>query len=268
MQDFLDLLRQPWISTLTGIVGLAAGLLFYMRSVRSPRPSFQKSALRILRSSEGYLPPEVNVFFRNERIERLTRTTLVLWNHGTDVLYGDRIAENDPLKICFNRGDEILNCTIVKTKEANDLRVVKSSDEPHQLLVSFSYLDPGDGASIELLHTSEDRYPRICGSIMGLPRGFEDLGAIRTAEALAARGSASWALIRIRRFTNGAVLVMGLIMTGMGFVPLEIRENYSDPLPGWILIVGGLLYMALPAGQMFLKRRRHPRALRATESES
>ena len=269
----LDILNEGWVGSLVGIAGLVAGLLLYRRSTRAAKPSFQKSSLRLLGRNADSLPAEVTVLFRNKKIERLTRTALIFWNNGTEVLYGDKIVQKDPIRICFHSGDEILSYEVVKTtREVNDFSVDRDGDEPHRLLLKFSYLDPGDGALVELFHDSETRYPEVSGSIMGLPRGFEDLGIVATAAAAPSTVSTLGRLVQYRRVVLWVAIVIGLTVAARGVLPPEVRTvmefGEDTEIPSWLMICVGLLYAAMPAGLLWLRRRRHPKALRIAELEN
>ena len=266
MREILDILSEGWVGSLVGIAGLVAGLLLYRRSVRTAKPSFQKSALRLLGRKVDSLPAEVEVFFRSERIERLTRTTLIFWNNGTKVLYGDKIVKKDPIRICFHHDDRVLSFEIVKTtKEVNDFSIDRDNDKPYQLLLNFSYLDPGDGASVELFHDSNSRYPKVTGSIMGLPRGFEDLGIVDTMTVGLSSASLIETLVQNRRFALWVLVVLGLGIATMGVLPAEVRAAMAFPedteVPWWVMVGLGLLYSAAPAALLWLRRKRHPKAL-------
>ena len=201
MQGVFDFLNQGWVGSLVGIIGVIVGLFLYKRSTRTATPAYQKSSLRLLGQNEDILPEEVTVFFKDEEIARLTRTILILWNNGSEVLYGDKIVAKDPIRISFDAGDTILGFRILKrSTDVNDFSVRKDNPNPHQLTVSFSYLDPGDGASVELLHDSEKRYPEVRGSIMGLPKGFKDLGIVSTEDTPLPEAARQWRLRYWRPF--------------------------------------------------------------------
>lgn len=260
----LEIFKEGWFGSVVGIIGIIVGCLLYIRSMRTAKPSFQKFSLMLLGVNEGELPAEVTVLFQDKKIERLTRTTLIFWNNGTDVLYGEKIVKDDEIKISFDSGNTILDQKVLKTtKKANAFSTRMESNKPHQLVVAFSYLDPGDGAAVELLHNSEKRYPKVHGSIMGLPKGFEDLGRVYE-ETFLSTGALSF-------FGNRRVLFWVLIVVGVGFatagaLPPEYRQILraadTDAPVSWTMIGFGLLYAAMPVLLLWLRRRRYPKSLR------
>src|SRR5690554_688789 len=157
--------NQGWVGSLIGIVGVIfgfIGIFSYKISKSTAKPSFQKSSMRLLGKNEDNLPDDVTVLYKGVEVARLTKTTFIIWNNGTEVLNGEDIVKDDPLRICFDKGSNILSYKILTyTKGVNKFRASKADAHPEELLIDFLYLDPNDGVVIELLHDSEARYPQF-----------------------------------------------------------------------------------------------------------
>ena len=213
------------------------------------------------------MPPEVSVLFKGATIARLTKTVLVFWNNGTDVLDQNRIVAGDPITISFDEEDRILGYRVLATtRDANGFSIVQDNICPHKLLIDFSYLDPGDGASVELLHDSKRRYPDVAGSIKGLPKGFDDLGVISANCAPSSKKSSLLAVVRNSRTLAWVAVVISLLFATFGFLPPEIRaavevESGTEARVFWPSVVAGLLYAIVPGWWLWVRRKRHPRSL-------
>ena len=109
MEKIINFFNQGWVGSVIGLLGVIAAVVLFLRSRRAAKPSFQKSSLRLLGKNENNLPDEVTVLFKEKKVERLTKTTLILWNNGNEVLKGEEVVDTDPLKISFNEGDHILS---------------------------------------------------------------------------------------------------------------------------------------------------------------
>ncbi|MXZ10258.1 MAG: hypothetical protein F4Y79_12540 [Gemmatimonadetes bacterium] len=274
-EEIFNFFNQGWVGSLIGIVGLIIGWFLYKKNRRIAKPSFQKSSLRLLGGNEDNLPREVTILFKGEEVDRLTKTTLILWNNGTEVLDGEKIVGKDPIKISFNEGDSILSYKILqKTKEVNDFSVSRDEDNSHQLLIEFSYLDPSDGISLELLHDSKKRYPKVQGSIMGLPKGFEDLGIVYTDNITPFNRTPLAIVLRNRKMVYWIAIGLGLGMVVIGLLPQEFRGFFSidsseemRPRASLVMICLGLLYTAMPVLLLWVRRKKYPRSLEITEIE-
>lgn len=252
MQEIFNFFDQGWVGSLIGVLGVIVATFFFLKSRRIAKPSFQMSSLRLLGENRNNLPNEVTVLFNEKEVDRLTKTTLILWNNGNEVLRGEEVVDTDPVKISFNKGDHILSYEKLReTKEVNEFSVSIDNDNPHQLLIEFSYLDPNDGISLELLHDSEDWYPKVHGSIRGLPKGFEDLGELEADDIT---------LFNRTRITKGDIFpLIGMVM-GLGIVVLSLF-----PSRNWVMLCIGLFCSIINMLVLLVTRKKYPRSLEITK---
>lgn len=277
MQDAFIFFNQGWVGSLIGIVGTILGIIgifSYKISRSSAEPMYQKCCLRLLGREEDNLPKEVTVLFKGKEVDRLSKTTLILWNHGTEILDGKDVVSSDPITITFDGDDNILSYKILKkTKKTNKIDFVKN--EQHILHMSFEYLDPGDGIILEILHDSEKRYPEITGAIKGLPKGFIDSGKVYSNKQYKAH-SIIGQLFRFRKLMYITAILIGAAITVIGLLPQEIRElidsnlikgESEKPLSEQpiFFVIAGLLYMLLPSIMLWSTRKKYPKELEIDE---
>jgi hypothetical protein len=177
MQELLVVINQGWVGSVIGVIGIVIGVYCYRLSKKTAKLVYQKASFRSFGKQENRLPKEVTVQFRGKEIDRLSYAILVLWNDGVQTIDGKSIVEKDPIQIAFNKGDKILNAVISKqTRLVNEFNLIMDESESHIVGITFSFLDPGDGATIEIMHDSKLRYPKLKGTIKGIPEGIVDLG--------------------------------------------------------------------------------------------
>lgn len=173
--EFLKALSEGWVGSLIGLIGLiglVVTFVLYRASRVGPRPVYQYQALRLIGGAEHELPEEVTVLFGDKKVQRLAKTHIVIWNSGRATLNGKNIVADDPLRLEFSEDSEVLSARLLNfTRQANKFTVNIHPRCPNRVICSFDYLDAGDGAAIELLHTDEKRYPKVQGSIRGVPKG-------------------------------------------------------------------------------------------------
>ena len=281
MQELFSFFNQGWVGSLIGLIGIilgAVGIFSYKISKSIAKPSFQKASLRLLGRDEDNLPKEVTVLFKGNEVNRLTKTTLILWNNGTEVLDGKDVIPKSPICITYNNGDNILSHKILKrTKAVNNFSVVKNKECPHQLLASFDYLDPKDGIVLEILHDSEKKHPEITGIIKGIPKGFIDLGIVPSKQNKV-KSSLGRSIVNPKPVLVMA-LIIGLGITFFGLLPQEtmeliatsiIEENESKSIfeLSTFFIVLGLLYTSLPMYILWTRRKKYPKKLEIDDVES
>jgi hypothetical protein len=206
-------------------------------------------------------------------IPRLTKTVLVLWNAGEKTISGDDIVASDPLRIETQPQSEILSIVIVKaTRQVLNLRLEQPLDPLNLALIKFDFLDAGDGAVLEILHTAQSSAATITGTVKGIPRGFKRLGLIIKSRSVAPP-------IPLRfRMVSWAGLGLGALMTTSGIFLLgKSDSNIHDPfcngsyherLALAILVISfGGLYLFTSIIALWLTRRRYPLALHCDSLE-
>ena len=183
MQEIYHFLNQGWVGAIVGIVGTVVGLvslLLYRRSQISGVIAYQSEDWSMIGASTSIFPPGAEVRYRGTAVPRITSSIVWVWNAGKKTVRGSDIVERDPLQLRF--GGEILNVrTRTVSREVVNFAVdtpTDSSEETRRTIyLSFEFLDPGDGAVLEVLHTGSDETPKFTGTIVGLPKGPQHWGS-------------------------------------------------------------------------------------------
>jgi hypothetical protein len=266
----LEILNQPWLGSVIAIVGLllaVVGLFSYRAARIGARPYYFLRARRLIGKRGQELPEEVEITFDGHPVPQLTVSQCFLWNAGNASISGSDIVPSDPLRVEFEETDEILKARLVRgTREVNNVEI-DSPPKAHRAFLRFDFLDPGDGAVIELVHTSALRVPRVKGTIKGIPEGLVDVGG----------GPKDTVFARVAdRFPLGRNFLIGMLVFGVGMVVFSVLPKslfpatWFEPLQtseigitgiSLLSFVLGVLYMGLPGLLLFAGRRKYPAAL-------
>jgi|SRR3989344_1922497 len=267
-----DFLNQGWVGSVIGILGLIVGgigLILYLRSRVGGRPLYQMRSIRLIGKQEQQLPTDITILFKGREVPRLTLTKVWLWNGGTETINGSQIVQDDPLMFSLEQGDEILVANVeAATRPTNKFSVTISPDKPDKAIVSFDYLDPNDGARIELLHTGKRRYPHLYGTIRGIPKGLRPL----TTPSGDAFARVLFRVSRQRGFAYGIMLFLGIASIIVGLLPDPWLDYFrqalkkSDVPPSndsfrYAMLIVGFIYALMPGMLLFSRRRRYPSSL-------
>jgi hypothetical protein len=267
MEALKAFFSQGWVVALVGILaGLLIALYFYRASRIGPRPSYQLKALKLIAKDERALPEEVEILFKGMSVPRLTKTHVIFWNSGKAMLDGKQIVDADPLRLEFSKDAQVLRARIAKaTRETNEFEVKINDKSPNEVICHFDYLDVGDGAVIELLHTDEERYPKIQGTMRGVPKGILNWGRIPPS-----RGR-SYRRMRIPPLTVMMffMIFMGLAIIVVGFLALHFTKPSASAEPSsvWVPVILGLVYISFPLFVLWITRRRFPKSLTIEDIE-
>jgi len=252
MNTLSELLNPGWVGSVIGLFGIVAAIVTFRISRIGPRPVFKLRVLRLISRKAQVLPSDIEIRFKDTPVQHLMRTQIIFWNSGTALVRGSDIVEHDPLRFAFKSPGEILSAEVLNSvRPANKVQATFKTEDPTVVQISFDYLDPGDGATIDVLHTCESGIPTVSGTIRGVPRGVLDWGRLATSIR---NQPASPALVRVfRTITLVTVLIGVWSIASAVFLP-EIFNRITTLIFGFLAVLAGL--------SLLLDTRALPRRLR------
>jgi hypothetical protein len=246
----LDLLSPGWVGAIISFVGIIAAVVTYLLTRQRTRLAYCYAGKRLLGLSiDDGLPAGITVHYRGQDIPRLTQTLVVLWNAGEKTILGDDIVAADPLRLKLRGDGRVLAATVLKTKrDVCQIEALPDASCPNETHIHFAFLDAGDGAVIEVLHTSEERSVEILGTVRGLPQGLHDLGFMQPIDD-----------------ANSIFIPLAVVMLGM-FVFMSISTpTIFKEFIGQIILVGLIIFSIPGIALIYKSRRRHPKYLHIEE---
>jgi hypothetical protein len=254
LEGIQRLLNHGWMGSLISLSSILIAIVVYLRSRHHPGIAYEIQSISLLRAvgNRSDMAPKaksisiyrggpegVEVFCHGLKVDQLVRSTIILWNTGNQTFRMADLVDSDPLRIEIASGRILASRITSTTRAVNGFSVLVHDSNPPSSTISFDYIDPRDGATFELIHTSEAS-PALLGTIRGLPRGpraieissnEDPLGAITMA--LSQRALLLFVLgAAVAALAGGAVVaymadwVGAVALTVMGFVLL---------LGGWTL---------------------------------
>ena len=257
------------------IISLVIALLSYYMPRNRKKLQYQTASVRYFEEDDYTLPSEVEMSFRGKRVTRLAKSMLIVWSGGTDVLRGEDIVKQDPLTIKLKGTGKILSYSIVGvTSQGNRVLANKRTDSQSDILLTYDYLNPGDGAVIQVMHDSKQRDLFLVGASKGLSGGPQNLGA-----AMHHDFEVPW-IQRILRLQRMILLVMfgfalAILLWGIcRTIPL-LLDDYSwiPRSANWLFgekgensetvltLVAGMVWLWFPVSEIAKTRRRFPKPL-------
>ena len=178
-----------WLSNLSmEIIVVIVPIIIYISYVlyklltKGAKPVFEAWAIYIIELGSELLQDEIEMSFKGSKINRLTKNIVVFWNAGKKPLDGKDIFKDEPIRFEYGKFDgygKVLSAILLKeSRKTNNFSLKIDEDMPNIVNLNFSYLEPGEGAVIELLHTTNNDRPEIKGEIKGVPNGIIDANFI------------------------------------------------------------------------------------------
>jgi hypothetical protein len=179
-------LQPDWV----GIgIGLVIAILSFIGAYRIGKHSRKTPRFGVAVGRSGFAPPRtwggghLSLTYRGETVESVSQTHIAFWNDSGDPIRRSDISEKDPLRIVIDGSGRALSMAIVSMSRSQiDLKLNELG------VLSFDYLEPGDGGIVEVLHDGQGA-AKLEGTIIGARRrkevsaalGKYDRRAMRTA---------------------------------------------------------------------------------------
>ena len=162
---------------IVGLLLAVVGIILTIRSLTRARLAYRTRNLPLIGQPDATPYGEISILFNGQPVQRLVVTRLAFWNAGNTTVRRTDLVERDPLTVYFEAQTTILGSrTVSETRAVNDFRLSLNHDIPSQALMRFDYLDRGDGAIFEIIHTGSRGGVSIKGSVRGIPKGVEYWG--------------------------------------------------------------------------------------------
>lgn len=245
----------------------------YYRPRKRQKLQYQTAAIQYFDEDDYALPSDAAMTFRGENVACLAKAKLIFWNGGTDVLRGDDIVKHDPLTIKLPTAGKILSLSIVGApNEGNLVRVALPPNSQGEILLTYDYLNPGDGAVIQVLHNSKQRHPVLVGAAKGLSGGPRGLGTVtfqdsKMPKRLLPRRTMYQAMfsVGLASVLLGILRTIPILLDDFSWIPSAIAWLFGGSKNLYLttmLIILGLAYMSLPLYEFVTGRHRYPKSLR------
>jgi hypothetical protein len=271
----LEVFSAGWFGSLIGLAGIVLGFVFYYRSLARVVIAFQHDTVHLIGGRGAAFPKEVEVRFDGRPVAHVAMTRVVVWNAGNKPVAREDIVSSDSLRLRVSENCKVVRHEVIRQLRAvNRVELTQRDDSPNELNLTFDFLDPGDGATIEVLHSGETKAVEMLGTIRGARGCLRNHGRALWYSNL--KGSELPFPLSNSRAVLGVGIGLGLLMSVAGLFRPEIavalpsafgpEDPQSYTKIAWPFVIAGLVYASLPGAMMWLRRRRYPSELEPSGS--
>jgi hypothetical protein len=169
------------IGLIVGVLGIVAAISAAWWFGRGPRIVTQASGATLLSVPDNN---HIKVFYDDRNVDMVTQSIIWVWREGRGTVKGSDVASADPVAVTVPSGTRILDASLlIQSMDTNNVEVKPHPSDETKAIVTFDYLDPRQGAVIEVLHTAETPTAVVLkGTIMGMPKGITPVRSGRTVQ--------------------------------------------------------------------------------------
>lgn len=164
----------------------------------------------------------LEISYQGQRVESLTISQLYFWNNGAETIKGSDLVKTDPIRIVAAKNIFILDTSILCLSDVTNQIVTNLHPDKTHVDISFEYLDKGQGAIFQVVHTGESpKHLSMAGKLIGArPIFYTKTLDIYSKEKY---DSDKKAILR-SLFINGVVSLFSIIISISGTVYLSNTE--------------------------------------------
>lgn len=141
------------LATFPAIIDALVKLISFFQSNKSKEFSYATSSYQVIRNNIAFCD-DIEITHKGARINTLTVTNFAIWNSGKKLIDGSDIIPSYPLCIRAIDDSKILSARITEFVEpTNMFAVTNNYASDKSIHISFEYVDSGEGAVIQVLHT-------------------------------------------------------------------------------------------------------------------
>ena len=164
-----DLMNNPYawlVATFCTVAAFLFAIYTWFAGRRKKELTYTTNSYKIIQKGKSLIP-ELKISYQNRNIEDLTITKYAIWNSGNEVIDSRDIVESKKLMIILkDENESILNSKIIaESDETNKFRIDLLQD--NIAVINFDYIDPKEGAVIQIAHTGSNDSLQVDCKIKG-----------------------------------------------------------------------------------------------------
>lgn len=274
--SILSYLNLSWVSVvitlITFIIAIALAVFLYFKAKQKKGLSYYISNNLLIDRSNTENPDQIEIFFLGTKVDKLYKTLIYIWNSGNQIIKKNELNTKDPFRLEIENNKEILSIKIIKsTRDVIDFNTY-SENSVNFHKVNFDYLDPNDGAVIEVLHNGSIDDLKLKGTVMGISKIKNTESNKENFFIKAVNESLIFNSILISNAPRAFGILVFLIGCSMAFFASYLYLNPETKIvtqisDGKSIFIGSLIYIVFGLIVVFFNKRQYPKNLEIKEKK-
>lgn len=150
-----------------GMFGICLAIVFYIKSIKIKEPYWAVRNSIIIEGFSNNING-LDIKYNNNIVEYLSIARIAFWNNGKETLDARDVATANPIKLVVSKGNNILDIKPIVANNPSSMFNVAIDPSSQSASISFDYLDQGQGAVFQIVHTgTTSKDIDIVGDIKG-----------------------------------------------------------------------------------------------------
>lgn len=146
-----------WLVVALGILALVLAVALFLVGRRRPTLRYAVWGINLISDLDSRVPL-VSLTYSGRKVSTVSVTKLTLWNSGREAIRGSDIVDSDLLRVSLSSEQTILGATVLAvTNKAIGVTITEDPQSAPATL-GFKFMNPGDGATIQVIHTSANPF--------------------------------------------------------------------------------------------------------------
>ena len=147
-----EVLSSPILGLIGTILGLVLAYVFYLKGKRDKEPLWTIQTVSLVKDYSGTVA-NLEIRYLGEKVRDLSVSKVVFWNRGAMTINSDDLVRADPLRLETKGDARILSTKLISNNNAASQPLLSGNPEkPNIALLSFEYLDRGQGFVVQVIH--------------------------------------------------------------------------------------------------------------------
>jgi len=230
-------------------IGILLAVYFYIKGKSVMKARYTLNSQTLIETRETTVLTGLEIHFRDIIQDRITVTKIGIWHAGNVPLRPEDVATASPLLLKIAPAAEVLATELLLTTDTDSRFQISNPersaehDSSHSTIIpfSFEYLDPQQGAVIQVVHTGSRNHKfRVTGKIIGAS-AVKSVTSPHHSEVTVYRmlGKIDYRLFEfiasvvfvVLGFALVAFPQMGYFVAGLGFLTLFIGFTDKGRIP-------------------------------------
>lgn len=273
IDQVLNYLNISWVGVIITLVisifAIILSIFLYFKSKQKYSLNHYINSTLLIDKNDTEKPDEVDILFAGKSVDKLYKTLIYIWNSSNLTIRKIDLETIDKLRLDIENNTEVLSVKVIHATRSVINFSINSQIDSNNNEITFDYLDPKDGAVIEVFHNGDLNDLKLKGIIVGIPdlignKNTDNKFSKKIADIMLE----STFLIMTKNWIFGVLILIIGAATCLFSAYLYLNPNFkitTSISDGMGLGIAGIIYFFFGIAILYTNKRNFPKTLELKE---